>query len=274
LGRITNPANDQVRAAVAIRDRRRVRLREGRFLVEGLRLVRQGLHSGARPSACYVTDDAAASEAGRALLEDLADVPTWSVTDEVMATLADTVTPQGIVALFPLPPADPSAGHIQGTILVLDAVADPGNVGTILRTALASGVSAALLSKGCVDPFDPKVVRSAMGAHFALAIHSGLSWPMIVGMLGERQRILADARGDSYPWLIDWTRPSALVVASEAHGPSAEARAAATRTVRLPMAEPVESLNAAVAAAQLMYELQRQRLARADDVRGSSTSTS
>jgi TrmH family RNA methyltransferase len=261
LGTITSPDNAQARAARALRDRRRARQREGRFIAEGVRLIEQALIEGARPLAVYYTAECAASEAGRSLLAVLeAEGALWQASAEVMASLTDTVTPQGIVALFPLPEPDPAAAQRASLLLVLDAVQDPGNLGAILRTAQAADVDAVVLSRGCVDPYSPKVVRAGMGAHFGLSLYVGLDWTRIAALLGDRPCALAATDGERYPWELDWTGPCALIVGSEARGASAEAQALATHTVRLPMRLPVESLNAAMAAAQLLYEVQRQRM--------------
>lgn len=260
LGRITNPDNAQIRTVRMLRERRRARLRRQSFLVEGTRLIEQALLEGAQPTAVYYTVEALSSEAGQALIALLSQGTLWEVSLDVMASLTDTVTPQGFVALFSLPEPDLAIAQNAFQLLVLDAIQDPGNLGTILRSAQAAHVEAVLLSRGCVDPYAPKVVRAGMGAHFGLTLYAGLEWARIAALVGKRQCILADVAGEYLPWQLNWTAPYALIVGSEGHGASAEARHLATRTVRLPMRSPVESLNAAMATAQLLYEAQRQRM--------------
>ena len=173
--------------------------------------------------------------------------------------MADTVTPQGIAAVLPMAEPDAAAARLAGFLLVLDNLRDPGNLGTILRTAQAAGVDAVALSMGCVDLYSPKVVRAAMGAHFGLTVLPGQSWDEITALAAGKQVLLADLGGDLTPWQVDWRRPTALIIGNEAHGAGPEARALAQQAVRLPMEADMESLNAAIAAAVFMFEAQRQR---------------
>jgi TrmH family RNA methyltransferase len=164
---------------------------------------------------------------------------------------------------LPLPPAPNFA-------LILDGVRDPGNLGTILRTAAAAGVQVVLLPPGSTDPYAPKVVRSAMGAHFRLPVHS-LDWDMLRSYLNPPGPglmpavFLADAAGGQPYTQADLRRPLALVIGGEAAGAGAEMAALAQARLHIPMPgsadtnQPVESLNAAVAAAILMFEVVRQR---------------
>lgn len=203
----------------------------------------------------------AAGEEARALLAELAagDTALWQVSPEVMQALADTVTPQGIAAVVPMAAPDVARAREAGLLLILDNLRDPGNLGTVLRTARAAGVEAVALSAGCVDLYAPKVVRAGMGAHFRLAVLPGLAWAEIASLATGRQVLLADARGELTPWQVNWRQPTALIIGNEAHGASPEARALAPCGVRLPMEADMESLNAAIAAAVFMFEAQRQR---------------
>ncbi len=260
-GRITSTDNPQIRAVRTLRDRQRSRQQSGRFMAEGSRLLDQALREGQLPETIYLTAEWAATSAGERLLHALAGRCTlWEVTPEVMASLADTVTPQGVVGVWPLPAPQPQQARSARLVLVLDGVRDPGNLGTILRTAQAAGVGAALLSEGCADAFAPKVVRAGMGAHFALPIWPHLAWSAAAELLVERQVFLADAEGAALPWELDWLSPSALIIGGEAEGAGPEAHALATHRVRLPMHGQVESLNAAIAAAQFLYESLRQNM--------------
>jgi TrmH family RNA methyltransferase len=149
-------------------------------------------------------------------------------------------------------------------LLILDHLADPGNMGTLLRTALAADVEAVLLTPDCVDCYNPKVVRSAAGAHIRLPIETDLSWEAIEEKVRDHCQeavrvFLAEAgRGKLY-YEQDLTIPLALIIGNEAHGPSPQARELATLTISIPLANGVESLNAAMAAGILLYEAVRQR---------------
>jgi TrmH family RNA methyltransferase len=142
--------------------------------------------------------------------------------------------------------------------LILDRVRDPGNLGTILRTALAAGVEQVLLVPGTVDASNPKVVRSAMGAHLRLPLAT-LRWEAIAGVVTGCDVWLAATGGETPDPAVDWTRPVALIVGGEATGAGKRARVLAQGRVSIPMAAGVESLNTAVATAVTLFEAVRQR---------------
>ncbi len=259
-GVIKSPENVHIQYGSALH-KKRARCREGRYLIEGFRLVDQALRQGIRPAWAFYTEAFAAEERGRALTETLiaGQTQVWCVSPGAMAALADTVTPQGIVAILDLPRPDPVLVAQASLLLVLDDLRDPGNMGTLLSTAQATGVEAVLLSPGCVDPFAPKVVRAGMGAHLALPIFPDMAWPSLAELLRGKHCILADPRGALTPWEVDWVPPTALIVGNEAQGASLHAHALAQERVRLPMRAEVESLNAAIAGAVLLFEAWRQR---------------
>ncbi len=143
-------------------------------------------------------------------------------------------------------------------ILTLDRVRDPGNLGSALRTAAAARVELVLLTPKTVDPYNPKVLRGGMGAHFRLPIEQA-SWDEIALHHGQMHTYLAEADGEIPYYTIDWLRPSMIIVGGEAHGPGIEARQVAGTSVHIPMAADTESLNASVAAGVILYEVQRQR---------------
>ncbi len=237
-----------------------MRQSEGVFVVEGVRLVEEALRAGWQPSLVLYTPDL--SQRGLEIIRSLSPSIVEEVSPAVMRSASDTQTPQGILAVMaqrtlPLPAA-------LDFVLVLDAVRDPGNLGTILRTAAAAGVQAVFLAPGCVDPFSPKVLRSAMGAHFCLPLLV-LDWTEIEALLklGEARPgvkiYLSDAEGSLPYTQADFRSPAALIVGGEAEGAGAEAQRMAERRIHIPMAPGVESLNAAIAAAILMFEVVRQR---------------
>jgi TrmH family RNA methyltransferase len=182
----------------------------------------------------------------------------WLASEHALKAAADTVTPQGIVAVIPVPAAPAEIGPLP-LVLVLDGLQDPGNLGTILRSAWAAGAGAVVTTPGTADPYSPKVVRAGMGAHFHLALLPEQPWPQIARLVAGRQVLLAEARGGTPYDQVAWSQPTALIIGSEAHGSGPEARALATATVSIPLAEGVDSLNAAVAASILLFEARRQR---------------
>ena len=227
------------------------------MVAEGLRLVEELLASGLPISELFVTEGFPVDEmlpAGTAtLLPEGGEV--IGVTGELMAAMADTVTPQGVLAVLPIPEL-PAAGGPR-FVLIPDQVRDPGNLGTMLRTAWAAGVTQVLLPPGTVDPTNPKVVRAGMGAHFHLSIRT-VGWDAIGSAVACDDVWLAEAgRGQAYH-AVDWRGDVALIIGGEAAGAGGEARDAAA-CVQIPMRRGVESLNAAVAAGILLFEAARQR---------------
>lgn len=255
---VTSTANKKVKYVRSLY-RRRVRHKERHFVIEGLRLVEEALKAGVVPALAFFTPDLSDSQRGGELLAVIEDLPgeCFIVTDKVMRALSDTVSPQGILAVVPfleLPLPEDS-----WLFLVVDRVRDPGNLGTILRSAEAAGVSQMILTPATVDVYSPKVVRGAMGAHFYLPIVTGVSWSKMAEALGDRQILLAEAKGDKVYYEVDWTKPSALIVGSEAKGASQEAERLATERIAIPMQGKAESLNVAVAASVILFEAARQR---------------
>jgi RNA methyltransferase, TrmH family len=256
---IRSKDNAQVKAARQLHETR-ARRSQGRMLVEGVRLLRDAWEAGFRPELCFTDPDSlGASSIGAALLRDFVDagVPLLECTPAVFATLSETVTPQGIAAVLPLPRVSPPP--VPDFVLVLDGVRDPGNAGTLLRSAEAAGVEVVLFGPGSVDAIAPKVVRSAMGAHFRLAIEECASWQQVQSRTAlDGGLFVAAAHARLAYDEVEWTRPSALIVGGEASGASAEALAAAI-PIAIPMQGRVESLNAAMAGTVILFEIARQR---------------
>ncbi len=254
---ITSTANERVRYVRSLH-RRPVRHLENRFIVEGLRLIEEMNQAGEEPAFVFFTEAFSARPRGRALLEALraAGREVVAVSEQVMRAMADTKTPQGILAVLPFPQPAP---YESALVLVLDRLRDPGNMGTILRSAEAAGVGEVITMEGTVDVFSPKVVRGAMGAHFRLAILHDRQWEEIEGELEGRQILLADPGGELPYYEVDWSQPSALIVGGEAHGPGREAREMVAGTVTIPMQGRTESLNVGVATSIILFEAARQR---------------
>jgi TrmH family RNA methyltransferase len=261
---ITSTHNERVKYVRSL-VRRRAREQEDRFVVEGTRLVDEMVRAGVRPALVLYTAAWAAGPAAQRLLPSLArsEEGTWEVSDHVLAACADTVTPQGVLAVVPSIHLAPR----RGLILILDRLADPGNLGTILRSAEATAVGQVILPPGTVDPFGPKTVRAAMGAHFRQPM-ARLDWPEIGARVADRAVWLADARGDVAYDEVDWSAPAALIVGGEAAGAGEEAGDLATGRVFIPMSGETESLNAAMAATVILFEVARQN--RSASLRASS----
>lgn len=251
---ITSLKNDKVKLTYGLQTRPRTRRKERKIALEGTRLIRDALERGHKPLFMLYQPQTVDYD----LLAQLQNrnVDLTPVNDEVMAHISDTDNPQGIVGVFPLP--TPPLPRRPSRVLILDNVRDPGNVGGTLRTAGAAGVDVVILSPGCADPYNPKALRSGMGAHFRVPVVEG-SWEQIAGYCEPLAVYLADGTGTTDYADADWTRPWALVIGNEAQGVSPECEALNGTRIRIPMAAQTESLNAGVAAGVILFEAQRQR---------------
>jgi TrmH family RNA methyltransferase len=239
---------------------RKNRYRERSFLVEGVRLVLDALDAGAVPSRVYLREAFANDQVNDAVKRlATSQVPVHRCTDAVITAIADTQTPQGVVAVFPFPDLPARADLATPLLLVVDGLKDPGNLGTLMRAALGAGVTGLYLSPQTVDPYAPKVVRAAMGAHFRLPLLR-FNWDDVPKIMLEcANRHAAEACAKVAYDQVDWRQPSALMVGSEAVGLSKEARTLATRSVAIPLSGGLESLNAGIAGAVILFEAARQR---------------
>jgi TrmH family RNA methyltransferase len=261
LNMITSVRNQKIQQLRGLQARAKNRREAGAFVVEGVRLAEEALVSGWQVRSAFYTDDL--RDRGDAILSKLkkVGVAPESVSEEVMKALSDTETPQGILLELGLREL-PVPAQLD-LVLILDGVADPGNLGTLLRSAASAAVGAVLLGPASADPFSPKVLRSAMGAHFRLPIRS-LQWPEIAKFCrGNGLQIFLAEAGDGQAYdRVDLTQPSAFIVGGEAHGVSAAAKDLQPTSIQIPMPGQTESLNAAMAGTLLLFETLRQRRAK------------
>ena len=255
---ISSPANPKIKLIRNLHAKRAAREAEGLFVVEGVRLVEEALRAPGAPRLALYADGLDARAQAALEQAQARGAAVELVTPQVMAAASDAETPPGLLAVVPLPTRTPPA--LLSLALVLDGLRDPGNLGTILRTADAAGVQAVFLAPGTVDAYNPKVVRAAMGAHFHLPLLA-LGWEALTERLAGLALWLAEARAGVAYQQVDWRAPSALIIGSEAAGPSPAARRLASSPVNIPMPGQAESLNAAVAAGIILFEAARQRLA-------------
>ena len=255
---IESPSNSTVQMLRDLHEASGRRAR-GAFLVEGTRLVAEAM-AASWPLLVALYDAERVSEDGE-LSELVAQLPlALPASARAIKHAGDTVNPQGIIAAAHMPASPVEIDVDEQLVLVLDGVSDPGNAGTLLRSALAAGVHTVLASSGSVDLFAPKVVRGGMGAHFRLKLGVSLSWEAVVAKLGtQRALVVAERRAELPYHEFNWLRPTALIVGNEVRGPSPEALQVATATVSIPMDPEVESLNAAVAGSVILFEAKRQR---------------
>ncbi|MBI3943477.1 MAG: RNA methyltransferase [Chloroflexi bacterium] len=257
-GLITSSANPQVKFVRSLLEQKRARYKAGLFVLEGVRLVEEALRWGQGLELVLFSRDLLSTERGRVLRAAIQDSGALmlEVAPHVLERMSATVTPQGIVAVHRMVLwTHRPAPHLT---LFLDALQDPGNLGTIMRTCEAAGVDQLVLGPGTVDLYNPKVVRAAMGAHFRLPTYeAGLD--DLVKRLPGVPFYLAAAQGGRVYTEVDWGRSAALIIGNEGHGPGPQTQGVATTQIHIPMAGPVDSLNAAVATAVILFEARRQR---------------
>jgi TrmH family RNA methyltransferase len=255
---ITSSRNPKIQQVRALLNQRSEREQTARFVIEGVRLCEEALNAGWLPEQVLVSP--ALSTRGKELAGQFKElrIPVDEIDQRLLERLSDTQTSQGILAVVPVMRMPIPANW--DFLLILDGLRDPGNLGTVLRTAAAAGVQGVLLTPGTADPFAPKVVRAGMGAHFRLPIQFA-AWEEIRQMAAAQQaRIwVADVSRGEVCWQADFREPLALVIGSEAEGAQPAAYAAAGGLVHIPMPGASESLNAAVAASILIFEVIRQR---------------
>ncbi len=257
---ISSNQNPKIKLVRALTGRPKERREAGAFLAEGVRLVEDAFAANWLFRFILYSDDL--SERGNQLRKKIEErgIEIEKVESSLLQSLSETETSQGIIAVLEL--TNLPITNSPNFILIPDSIRDPGNLGTLLRSADAAGVQAILIPPETTDAFAPKVVRAGMGAHFRLPIHS-MSWEEIqrVGESAKLKMYLADMDGQSC-WETDFKSPLALIVGGEAEGASEEAKKLANAFVKIPMAGKTESLNAAVAGSVLMFEVMRQRKTR------------
>ncbi len=227
------------------------------FVAEGVRLIEEAETRDWRFETVLYDDSL--SERGKSLVSSLKSksVDVEEISTDLMKSISETETPQGILAILQF--SNLLISTPLDFVLIPDQIRDPGNLGTLLRSAAATGVQAVLLPPETTDAFAPKVLRAGMGAHFRVPIRE-MGWDELhdVCKLAGLQVLVADMEGKSC-WEMDLKQPLALIIGGEADGASEQARKLATQKISIPMAGNVESLNAGVAGSVLMFEVVRQR---------------
>jgi TrmH family RNA methyltransferase len=256
---ITSTKNRHVAAAARLR-KRGLREQHRRFLVEGAQAAAEAIAAGAVEALFHAPGSTGRVPEVAARAGDAA-IRVHPVTEAVIHHLTSSVTPQGLVAVARFVDVDTEALPDVGLVPVLCSVRDPGNAGTILRSADAAGASGVVFTEGSVDVYNPKTVRASAGSLFHLPVVRDVPVAGAVAALRARgaQVLAAAADGDTSVYETDLTRPTALLLGNEAWGLPPEVRSLADATVRVPIQGRAESLNLAAAAALLLFEAARQR---------------
>jgi TrmH family RNA methyltransferase len=240
--------------------RRAHRREEDAFLLEGPRAISDALERGAAIDEVFVGDDHSTDPV--AALASGRGIPVHVVGPGIIKALSDSITPQGIVAVArsPLRTID-AIERVEDLVVVLAAVADPGNVGTLVRSAAGARSDGVVVTTGGADPLNPKTVRAAAAALFEIPVVTDLSTRDAVEHLRGLgyQVVGSDSAASTTIYDVDLRAPSALVVGNESRGLSGEDRRLVDVTAAIPMPGPIESLNAAMAGSILLFECLRQR---------------
>lgn len=252
---LSSDQNPRVQLVHKLITQSKTRRKEGLFVAEGPRLIEDGLKSNF-PFEFVFLRTHASPRAQQVFSTIPTKIPRFELDDRLFDSLSDTENSQGLMAVFRQ--VDLPLSEKIDFVLVPDGIRDPGNLGTIIRTAEAAGVQVLLVPPGTVDPWSPKVVRSGMGSHFRLPIIEW-NWLAIITFLEGMECFGAAMDGQLSCWEADFRNPTALFIGSESEGLSSDAQALITQSLRIPMTGKNESLNAAISAAILVFEVLRQR---------------
>jgi TrmH family RNA methyltransferase len=260
---ITSPANERIKQARRVRDGREQDL----IFVEGERLVEECLQSRLKLIACFHSPQS--SPRAQTIISEIASryIPIFPTTDAVLGTISDTVNSQGLIVLAERPNFTLNQiitrGDASPLIVCLDAVQDPGNLGTIIRTAEAAGANGVVALKGSAGAYAPKTLRGSMGSAFRLPVMSDIDFDEILPTTRTAGiKVVATAsKAEKIYNDYDWRQPTLVIFGNEARGAGAELWERCDERLRIPLHAPVESINVAAAAAVVLFEAARQRRA-------------
>ena len=238
---------------------KKFRRQENRFLLEGYRLIEQALSANVEIEEIWMTKKSLESSNGKDIIKQIenSNIP-WSIApNNIIKQISDSLNDQGIIALAPIPVYKKYKNPPKQSIY-LDGISDPGNMGTLLRTAAWFGIKSVFRSTECVDPFNSKVVRSAMGAHFYFSHFEAITEENIINDFTKSciEVLGADKEGSSiHSFNVSDTKGWILVLGNEAHGISKSARGLVSTMVTIPGVKGMESLNVSVAGGILLHAL-------------------
>lgn len=256
-----NPVIKEIKSLKKKKDREE----KGLFFIEGLRFVNEAFDENIEVISVLMSEQFTSGDDGRKLLSagTAGKYKCYILPDNLFKEISDTENPQGIMAVVKARRYKLEE-LVNGCrlLVVLDSIQDPGNMGTIIRTADAAGADGVILSKGCVDLYNPKVLRSTMGSIFHLPVYISDNLVETVSLLKSKGifTIAAHLKGGKNFYDLDMKDATAIIIGNEANGISDEVAGCADELVRIPMPGRAESLNASVAAGLMIYEAVRQRL--------------
>ena len=258
---ISSKDNEQIKYIRKLKDKK-FRDETNEYIVEGIKLVEEAIEEKVTIKMIVVCEDCETNgEIEQSLLYEIAKYECIYVTDKIFKMLTDVVNPQGILAVVEKGDNADKIDYSQDIILALDGIQDPGNLGTILRTADSAALNQIILSTDCADPYNPKVVRSTMGAIFRINI---ITTPNLAKTLQEMKKhkfeIVATSLETNESIYNMEYRKKVIVIGNESKGVSQEILQLADKKVKIPMLGKTESLNASVAASIMIYEYVREKV--------------
>lgn len=258
---ISSTANSQIKNIIQLQKKSKERRQQGVFVIEGIKMFEESLEYGNIQKA-YVSNHLF-EELQKNKVDYFKDIPYEIVTDSVFKDISDTLTPQGILAIVKMPSYSLTdlISREEANLVLLEDIRDPGNLGTILRTAEGAGFTGIILSKESVDMYNPKVIRSTMGAIYRMPFLYVDNFLETLTYLKENGITIyaAHLQSDYYHDEVTYEDRCAIMIGNEANGLSDESSKCSSKYIKIPMSGKVESLNAAVATSVLMYEIYRQR---------------
>lgn len=261
---ITSSSNTIIKEIKSLH-RKKDRWAKNSFFVEGVRGVEDCIKSGIRVEYLVYSDMLLSTNGGQQLLEEISykDYKIYYISDKLFKEVSDTEKPQGILAVVKLHLKDIKEALLEKNnfLVLLDRIQDPGNLGTIIRTADAFGANGVIVTEGCVDVFNPKTIRSTMGSIFHVPIiYYGCIKEAIRDLKAYNIKIITTSlAAKKYSYEIDFNTSFSLVIGNEASGVSEEVIEASDSLIKIPMTGQAESLNAAIASSVIMYEALRQK---------------
>lgn len=260
---VTSRDNKYIKEYMKAKHSRRYRYKNSIIAVEGPNLVGEALKAGLEPEVVFF-DTNYLNNGGRELSDALSvNVKQLILTEHIFNSIADTETPQAVAAIFPFKfeQAQNSNSEAKGPVLILDRLQDPGNLGTIIRTAVAAGVEKLYYTSGTTDPYSPKALRATAGLVFRLLPEPADDPLLLFSQLRQLGcQIMVASASDGLDYReADYSKPTALVIGNEANGVSSKIIAETDFKINIPLAEGAQSLNAAVATGILLFEIIRCR---------------
>ncbi|MDP4094112.1 MAG: 23S rRNA (guanosine(2251)-2'-O)-methyltransferase RlmB [Bacillota bacterium] len=262
MNRITSSQNPLVKEVKALKSKK-ARDESNSFFIEGIRLVEEALKEDIEIKKIFLSESFLSDKSSDLLISQIEQkkLDTFLLTDNILKDISDTENPQGVLAVLKI--RNCSLDIIKGNsfVLLLEAIQDPGNLGTIIRTADAAGADAVVMSKGCVDLYNPKVLRSTMGSVFHIPVCYNLDMEdTIVALKNKGIKVYAaHLSGEKSYVEEDYTKGCTFIIGNEANGITEDSAKKADVLLKIPMPGRAESLNASIAAGVLMYEVVRQR---------------